>query len=271
MSMRTRNLIQAAALALPLPARTKVRLYYRVFTPFFQILNGRSGLLNYGQETLVRRTAASLRPGRWLDVGCGVGGPARLLAAERDVDIVGINISREQLKLASAAPRVRFQYGDACSMPLESGSFDGVYAIETAFHYPDKAAFAREAFRVLRPGGRFAMADMVIAERGATLFHHLFHKWLGVLNMHTVPFWRRDLEAAGFRDFTVEDVTREFLHEGLLLTNRRIAENRSLLDRSYPGLLIDLVRWGNEQVTRDIGAQPMRYVLITAAKPADRT
>jgi len=267
-SARIQNLIRAAALALPLPSRVKVRLYYRVFTPFFQILNGGSGLLNYGQEALVRRTAAGLPRGRWLDVGCGVGGPARLLAAERDAEIVGINISREQLSQAAPAPRVRFQYGDACAMPLESASFDGVYAIETAFHYPDKAAFAREAFRVLRPGGRFAMADMVIEERGATLFHRIFHKWLGVLNLHTVPSWRRDLEAAGFRGLHVEDVTREVLRDGLLLANRRIDESRAALSRRYPDLLIDLVRWGNEQVVKDIAAQPMRYVLIAAGRPA---
>jgi len=266
--------MHAGALALPIPARMKVRVYYRLFTPFFEILTDHSGILNYGQESLVRTTAASLpRPGRWLDVGCGVGGPACLLAREmRDVEIVGINITGHQVEAAErrareegVSERARFRIGDACAMPFPGdGGFDGVYSIEAAFHFPDKAAFAREARRMLRPGGRFACADMIAAEGRLPLFHRMFHRWLGVLRLHTLSAWRRDLEAAGFSDVQSVDLTHTVLGPGLRAANDRIREMHSALQARFPKLLIEAVRLGNDWVLRDLDAQPIRYALITA-------
>lgn len=266
-------------LFLPLPARLKVRLYYGIYTHFFNIMSEGSGLINYGQEPLCRRTAMSLpRPGRWLDVGCGVGGPARLLAAENPgVEITGINITRHQLDLARTktaerglSDRVQFLAGDACAMPFEKGGlFDGVYAIETAFHFPDKAAFAREVHRVLRPGGGFAMADMVVREGGMPLYMRFFHTWIGVLHMHTTQRWRLDLEAAGFCDVEVEDITEETLRKGLMLANVQIDKMRLVLEARFPRWLVNLTRWCNEAVLRDFDKQPMRYALITARRASD--
>lgn len=279
LTSRLRNGLRALALLFPLTARLKVRIYYDIFTDVFEIMTERSDLFNYGQEALCRRTVAELpRPGRWLDVGCGVGGPACLLAGETpDVEIVGINISRPQIARArnkcaarGLAGRVRIEFGDACSMPFsESALFDGLYAIETAMHFPDKAAFAREAHRVLRPGAKFACADMVLAEgEGVPLAQRLFgrvmHRWIGVLRMHTVRRWQEDLGAAGFSDIRVEDLTPTVLRDGLRMANAQIDKMRPVLDERFPRFLIDAVRWANVAVVRDIKRQPVRYFLITA-------
>jgi len=275
---KLKNTLRSLMLVLPMSDQQKVKIYYKIFTNFFEVMSEGSGILNYGQEDLCRRTVQSLpRTGRWLDVGCGLGGPARLLASEnKGVDITGINISELQLEeagkrtaVSGLADRVHIQQGDACAMPFrEDEIFDGLYAIETAFHFPDKAAFAKEAHRVMKKNGAFALADMVQVEGGVkksdSFVSSLFHSWLGIMNMHTVSKWKNDLRSAGFTKIEVEDVTQEVLVAGMLKANSQIEKLHSLLIRDYPGFLIKLVKWGNDWVMTDLENKPMRYVLIRA-------
>ncbi len=275
---RFRMGVRCLLLFLPLPARLKVRIYYTVFTYFFNIMCEGKGLFNYGQEPLCRETAESLpRSGKWLDVGCGVGGPALLLAKENlDVSIVGLNITLHQVHLArerceaeGLSKRVEFVHGDASDMPFEKNDlYDGLYAIETAFHFPDKPGFAREAHRVLKPGARFAMADMIREDRNVPWIHRcfgrVFHGWLGVLRMYTVPQWKRELGAAGFSEIETKDVSASALREGLTLANIQIRKQDPILKTRFPRWVIRAVYWGNDFILRDIDRQPMRYVLITA-------
>lgn len=102
---------------------------------------------------------------RVLDVGCGIGGSARILAAEYGFDVLGISISPAQVERARAltAPglqqRCRFAVMDALALELEDGSFDGVWSVEACPHMADKQRYADEMLRVLKPGGRLAVAD----------------------------------------------------------------------------------------------------------------
>ncbi len=105
-----------------------------------------------------------LPPGsRVLDVGCGVGGSARILAKEYGLEVVGISISPAQVKRASAltseGTSSRFEVMDALDLKFENGSFDAVWGVEVGPHIPDKQLFANELLRVLRPGGVLALAD----------------------------------------------------------------------------------------------------------------
>ncbi len=271
------NLFRALSLMLPLSDRKKVIIYYKIFTDFFETISEGSGLLNYGQEDLCRQTATTLpKTGKWLDVGCGIGGPARLLASENTtINITGINISELQIeegtrrtREAGLSDRVSIQKGDACEMPFDNNQFDGLYAIETAFHFPDKQAFAKEAHRSLKENGSFACADMVMTESGVgksdSFISGLFHEWLGVLNMHKVSDWQRDLAKAGFKNIAVTDVTPTVLVDGLTKANERIDKWRHALKKDYPWFLIELVKWGNRWTITDLEKKPVRYVIITA-------
>ncbi|MEO1373740.1 MAG: methyltransferase domain-containing protein [Cyanobacteria bacterium J06635_10] len=98
-----------------------------------------------------------------LDVGCGIGGSSRILAKEYGFDVTGITISPQQVKRATELTpegvSAKFLVDDAMALSFPDASFDVVWSIEAGPHMPDKAVFARELIRVLKPGGILVVAD----------------------------------------------------------------------------------------------------------------
>ncbi|PPS44842.1 methyltransferase domain-containing protein [Chroococcidiopsis sp. TS-821] len=98
-----------------------------------------------------------------LDVGCGIGGSSRILARDYGFAVTGITISPQQVlrakQLTPAELNVQFQVDDAMAMSFPDASFDVVWSIEAGPHMPDKAIFAKELMRVLKPGGVLVVAD----------------------------------------------------------------------------------------------------------------
>ncbi len=98
-----------------------------------------------------------------LDVGCGFGGSSRILARDYGFSVTAITISPKQVaraqELTSKDLDVHFQVDDAMAMSFPDNSFDVVWSVEAGPHMPDKAVFARELMRVLKPGGILVLAD----------------------------------------------------------------------------------------------------------------
>lgn len=98
-----------------------------------------------------------------LDVGCGIGGSSRILGRDYGFAVTGVTISPQQVKRAQElTPKdlnVLFQVDDAMALSFPDGSFDVVWSIEAGPHMPDKAVFAQELMRVLKPGGVLVVAD----------------------------------------------------------------------------------------------------------------
>lgn len=129
-----------------------------------------------GGLTLTRRLAERLRlrtGHRVVDVASGPGSTARMLAADYDVTVDGVELgestvatAREVTAEAGLSAKARFHVGDAERMPLPDGAFDAIMC-ECAFcTFPDKPTAAAEFARVLRPGGRVGITDVTITERG---------------------------------------------------------------------------------------------------------
>lgn len=101
-----------------------------------------------------------------LDIGSGIGGPARFMAASHEVTLTGLDLSpqfvaaaRRLTELTGLAGRVTFVEGSAEQMPFEGESFDGAMCLYVGMNLPAKLAVLREAHRVLRPGGRLIWSE----------------------------------------------------------------------------------------------------------------
>jgi SAM-dependent methyltransferase len=111
---------------------------------------------------------ATLKPGtRVLDVGSGLGGPARFLAATYGCSVTGIDlisefcaVANELSRLTRLTERTQFRQGNALALPFDDGAFDCVWTIQTQMNIAEKRQFYGEIARVLRPGGQFVFQDI---------------------------------------------------------------------------------------------------------------
>ena len=119
-----------------------------------------------------------LKPGTMLlDIGSGVGGPARFVANNVGADVTGIDLTQSYVDIAASlsertgmAGKTRFVQGSALDMPFADASFDAAVVLHVGMNLPDKPGLMSEAARVLRPGGVFAVYDVMRLKDGVLTF-----------------------------------------------------------------------------------------------------
>jgi len=102
-----------------------------------------------------------------LDIGSGIGGPARYMAQRFGCRVTGIDLTPEfcavaqhLTRLLKLDDRVDYRVGDALAMPFADASFDGAYSMNVSMNIADRAAFYREIYRVLRPGAWLLLSEL---------------------------------------------------------------------------------------------------------------
>ena len=174
-------------------------------------------LLNTNQ---IMAKYGGMQPGQHvLDAGCGNGGSSLWLAATNRVKATGITPvatqvaeARLQAERRGLADQCSFIEGDYCQVPLEANSVDVVWACESLCHAEDKHAFYREAYRLLKPGGRLVIAEYIRYHRpyGDPL-ERLLLDWVNrwaIPDLDTTEEHRKYLKESGFSNIRIQDFTR---------------------------------------------------------------
>ncbi len=280
------------------PLIDALNTYYdkAMFDPLSQAFFG-GGDHNMGYWTGSTRTAAescdqlfdrlmALLPektGTILDVGCGVGGNVlRLMRHYPPSQITGINISPRQIEACKErAPNCHFEVMDATRLTFKESSFDAVISVEAAFHFDTRETFLREARRVLKPGGRLAVADTLLSPKGIlgavlrlrrTLLasrEQRPDRKVGARDVIPVANtcvsigdYRAMCERAGFVDVAIDDITE---HVTDPFSDAGEAEAR----RAYKAGQIDRAKYrALMSMHKQVRMVCRPYVLVSARRPA---
>jgi sarcosine/dimethylglycine N-methyltransferase len=148
-----------------------------------------------------------------LDVGSGVGGPARLLAATHGCRVTGVDLSEPFVDAAryltartGQSGQVSFETASALELPFGDGRFDVALLQHVAMNISDRARLYREIRRVLKPGGRFATFDVVL-NGGEPHYPVPWARTPATSFLLTAAATREAIEAAGFRALAWQDDT----------------------------------------------------------------
>lgn len=149
-----------------------------------------------------------------LDVCAGLCGPARWYAAERGVQVTGIDISpnrvdgaKELNSLVGLQDQVHPVLASAMDMPFDEAQFDAAVSQESFLHIPDKSQALHEVFRVLRPGGRFAFTDWVMHSPLPEEEFDQYRQRFACQSLLSIPEYEHQLKQSGFNIVYADDVT----------------------------------------------------------------
>jgi ubiquinone/menaquinone biosynthesis C-methylase UbiE len=169
-----------------------------------------------------------IRPGqRILDIGCGLGGPARYMAKRFQCNVSGIDITEPFVEAASKLTAllrmqnmVQVELGDGQRLPYRDSEFDGAYTQHVTMNVADRPRFFAEAYRVLKPGSFFALTEHGLGTQGQPYYPVPWSADGTGSYLVTPSETLALLERSGFEEIVVEDTGVKYL-EGYKIVNDR--------------------------------------------------
>lgn len=153
-----------------------------------------------------------------LDIGCGLGGPARYFALRFQCRVSGIDITPAFVEAANKLTsvlgmenQVTIEHGDGQRLPYPDGIFDGAYTQHVTMNVADRPRFFGEAYRVLKPGAFFALTEHGLGRTGNPHYPLPWSMDGSGSYLISPSETRALLEAAGFDDVLVEDTGQKYL------------------------------------------------------------
>ena len=173
-------------------------------------IRGRKATLELGDNMKLGKDSSIL------DIGSGLGGPARTLAEEYGCHVTGIDLTQafcdaaqQMSKWVNLDGRVTFQQGDATSLPFAGNQFDAAMTIHVAMNILAKDKMYSEAKRVIKSGGIFAVYDVLQGEGGDVLFPVPWARKPSISHLVTRDELEALLTQVGFEILQINDSTEE--------------------------------------------------------------
>lgn len=140
-----------------------------------------------------------------LDIGCGLGGPARFVASRYGSRVTGVDLTTEYVETGNALckwvrldQRISLRQGSALAMPFADRRFDGAYMMHVGMNIEDKEKLAAEVARVLRPGSCCGIYDVMRTGPGELAYPVPWATTADLSAVATPERYKKALEEAGF-------------------------------------------------------------------------
>lgn len=201
-----------------------------------------------------------------LDAGCGVGGSCLWLARKRHAKMTGINITRKQLERArkladnqGLSDMIEYKEASFLDTGFDDNTFDVVWGMEAVCYAEDKKEFLKEAYRVLKPGGKIAVADGFLNDIDPDPKHkQMLNDWLdgwAVPNLWGKNRFEQDLKDVGFKNIDFTDGSKN-----VVPSSKRMYKASKL--SGFGAKILEALRIRNKTQNRNVLAAKYQYPLL---------
>lgn len=208
-------------------------------------IGGRTATLSLGRQAKLPNGSLVL------DVGCGLGGPVRTLAAEFEYRVIGIDITERFCHLSRyfsnrVTPDMEIQFlcGDALRLPFYPAVFDAIWSQHCSMNISDKPGLFAEYHRVLKTGAQLLVHDVVAGSRSPILFPVPWASDQSLSFLDSESDLRTRLSTAGFTAIHWQDISSQALEWFALQRSRKTDRKQSLFNQKmvYGETLLTMVR-----------------------------